>query len=116
MTPPKRVLLVDDSSLVRHALSRRITVLGFEVLQAESEEHALNVDVASLAIVVMDLELGSVDGTGIAAKLLAANPQLRVAFFTSGSTARVLERAQAIGPVFAKPDDLEHLVAWLTQT
>lgn len=113
MTPPKRVLLVDDSALVRHALSRRISALGFEALQAESEEQALHVDAASLAIVVMDLELGSVDGTGIAAKLLSTNPKLRVAFFTSGSTAPVLERARAIGPVFAKPDDLEQLVAWL---
>ena len=68
---------------------------------------------AEIDVVVMDLELGTADGTSIAARLLSANPSLRIAFFTSGSSAPVLERAQAIGPVFAKPDELEQLIAWI---
>lgn len=113
MTPSKRVLLADDSALVRHALSRRLTALGFEVVEAGTDEDAQGVDAATIAFVVMDLELGAADGTVTAARFRAANPLVRVAFFTSGSSVAVLERAKALGPVFAKPDELDQLIAWM---
>lgn len=114
MPPPSpRALLVDDSELVRHALSRRLKPLGFEVLDAETEEEALAVDISTVSVVVLDLELGIADGTEVAQKILLANPHVRVAFFTSGSTVAVLERARAMGPIFAKPDELDQLIAWM---
>jgi CheY-like chemotaxis protein len=113
MTPTLRILLADDSALVRHALSRRLRALGYEVVEADTDEDAQAVDAATITFVVMDLELGVADGTETAARIFAANPSVRVAFFTSGSSAEVLLRAKAIGPVFAKPDEFEQLIAWM---
>lgn len=113
---PRRVLLVDDSALVRHALSRRLGSLGFEIVHAETDVEANAVDAKSLAAVVLDLELGTTDGTLVAQRVLLSNPSARVAFFTSGSSLAVLERARSIGPVFAKPDELDQLIAWLRET
>jgi len=114
MTPsPIRVLIADDSQVVRQAISRRLAGKGLDVVEAESEEEALAFDAALLSAVVLDLELGVADGTMVAERIRAANAQVRIAFFTSGSTDAVLTKARAIGPVFSKPDEIDDLVTWI---
>jgi DNA-binding response OmpR family regulator len=113
MTSLPRVLLVDDSALVRHALARRLGPMGFDIVHAETDAEAAKVDASTVKFVVLDLELGPADGTRVAERLLAENPNVRIAFFTSGSSLEVLERARQLGPVFAKPDELDQLIAWL---
>lgn len=107
-----RTLLVDDSPVVRRALARRLAASGVSTLEASSAAEAEAL-VEPFDAVVMDLELGAIDGAEVALSLRGRNPALRVAFFTSGSTAEVLRRASEIGPVFAKPDDLDALAAWV---
>ena len=58
------------------------------------------------------LELGADDGSLAAERLRATYSDLRLAFFTGGASPEVLGRARQLGRVFAKPDELDALLAW----
>lgn len=109
---PKRVLVADDSALVRLTVARGVRGRGCEVVESDSVKAASAVDAATLACAVLDLDLGDGWGTDVAARLREAAPELPIAFFTSEKSGAVVERARAIGPVFAKPHDLERAIDW----
>jgi DNA-binding response OmpR family regulator len=112
LVPPRRVLVADDSALVRDILTRRAVHLGFEVVPCDSVLATRKVDAAGLACAMLDLDLGDGRGTDVAAELRASRPGLPIAFFSSG-TPEQTAAARAFGPVFLKPDDLEDAIAWL---
>jgi len=107
------VLLVDDSAVVRRVLGRRLTAAGLAVHEETTSAGARAVDTAGLACAIIDIELPDGSGIDLAAAMLERNPSLRVAFFTSSTATPVVERARALGHVFAKPD-LERLLAWVS--
>jgi DNA-binding NarL/FixJ family response regulator len=62
---------------------------------------------------LLDLDLGDGDGDDVARALHARRPDLPVAFFSASTSAELVDRARAIGPVFAKPGELDAAVAWV---
>lgn len=108
-----RVLVADDSAVARLALVRRVRAAGCEVVEGDSLRGALLVDATTLACALLDLDLGDGWGTDVAERLRAASAGLPVAFFTGGAPADALDRARALGPVFAKPEELDGAVAWV---
>ncbi len=114
--PTRRVLIADDSAVARVSVARKVRAAGLDVVEQESAAGASSVDAAALACALLDLDLGDGDGTDVAGRLRASNGSLPIAFFTSERTPESLARAAAIGPVFAKPDDLAAAVAWILQS
>jgi CheY-like chemotaxis protein len=111
LVPPRKVLIADDSRLTRGILSERITSVGLQVLLCDCGASAKAVDAAQLSCALLDLDLGDGTGTEVAASLRAVRPELPIAFFSGSATAQ--PAAQALGPVFAKPDELEDAIAWV---
>lgn len=107
-----RVLIADDSAVARLALTRRVRAEGLEVVEHESAAAAAAVDPADLDGALLDLELGDGLGTDVAERLRARAASLPVAFFTSTREGEAVARAATMGPVFAKPDELDLAVAW----
>lgn len=108
-----RVLVADDSAVVRVTLARRLRAEGRDVLESDSAAAAITVDGATLACALLDLDLGDGWGTDVAERLRGIRPELPVAFFTSESGGSdVVARARTFGPVFAKPDELDRAIAW----
>ena len=107
-----KVLLADDSPLARDILSRRVEATGLVALACESAAVARGEDATDLACALLDIDLGDGDGTEVAETLRATRPDLPVAFFSSAAP-EASARARTLGPVFAKPDDLEAAVAWV---
>jgi DNA-binding response OmpR family regulator len=111
------VLIADDSPVVRLSVARRVRAAGLAVLERDSAASAGAVDAASIACALLDLDLGDGYGTDVAERLREAKESLPIAFFTSTRAGtpndEKLERAAALGPVFAKPDDLDAAVAWV---
>jgi DNA-binding NtrC family response regulator len=105
------VLLVDDSSVARLAVARRLEDEGLDVRTACSAAEARAVDVATCDCAIIDVDLEDTSGPDLATELRGMSPSLPVAFFTAGATDELVERSQVQGPVFTKPD-LEPLVAW----
>jgi CheY-like chemotaxis protein len=110
------VLLVEDDSLVRPALTRSLRGAGCRVLAAESPEEALRVARAhagSIDLLISDVIMPGSTGPALREELLRERPDLR-ALFISGYTADVLrDREPTLSPVelLHKPFRGEELAA-----
>jgi CheY-like chemotaxis protein len=107
----RKVLLVDDSPVVRRVLAPRLASEGFHVREASSAADVVDSDANLLACAIIDLELAERDGTDLASALLARRRSLPVAFFTASGDSPLRERARAQGPVFDKPN-VDAIVEW----
>jgi DNA-binding response OmpR family regulator len=108
-----RVLIADDSPVVRLSVARRVRAEGREVIDRDSAASASEVNADELACALLDLDLGDGFGTDVAARLREASAALPIAFFTSETTGEVLARAADFGPVFEKPGGIDEAVAWV---
>jgi CheY-like chemotaxis protein len=106
-----RVLVADDSAVVRVALVRRFKSAGLDVVEAASVAEAKALDPSQVDIAVLDFDLGDGYGDAIAAHLRAAKPTLPLCFFTSSSN-DAHEKAGPFGPIFTKPEEADKAIAW----
>jgi DNA-binding NtrC family response regulator len=113
VSPPKRVLVADDSSVVREVVVKRLQGAGIDAQGRDSVASARESDPASISCALLDLDLGDGTGIEIAQALRAARPELPVAFFSSGAAPELVAEARALGPVFEKPGDLDLALAWV---
>lgn len=112
MLMPLRVLVADDSAVVRTALARRFRSAGAEVVEAASVAEAKAVDPGAVDVAVLDFDLGDGYGDAIAAHLHAVRPGLPLCFFTS-STQEAREKASPYGRIFTKPEQADQVIAWV---
>ena len=110
-----RVLVADDSAVVRMALVRRFRLAGYDVVEARTAAEAGAVDPTTLDLAVLDFDLGDGWGDQIAERLRATSADLPIAFFTSTEPGETEARLRPYGPTFAKPGDTEGLVAWVAK-
>jgi len=111
-----RVLVVDDEENHRRTLAIGLRLEGFEVLEAEDGERALEVLERELAdVAIVDLMMPGLNGLELARKLRFRCADLKVLLTSAYHLSeRQLERADvgAIGFV-PKPYALKDLVAFL---
>ena len=107
----RKILLADDSLVVRAALEKRLSAAGLNVVAVGSAAEALGLDARSLACAVLDVDLGDGNGLNVAEALVARNAALRVAFFTSGDAPPPSTRF--VASTFDKSKDVDRLVAWV---
>lgn len=94
--PRKRpgVLVVEDESAVRNAISRLLQGEGYVVLEAENGATALELlaggDAARINLVLTDLRMPVMDGRQLAAALARLRPSLPI-IFMSGFTAQMMD-------------------------
>ena len=82
-----RILVVDDDPDLLHLISLRLSVAGYEVIQAESGEQALQrVHEAHPQAVITDLRMEGMDGHALFARLHAETPSLPVIILTAHGT------------------------------
>ena len=80
-----RILIVEDEFLIRLTLSEALADEGFDVVEAESGDAALQLVEADPAIRLMltDMQLpGSLDGAQLAGRARDCNPELPIIFVT----------------------------------
>ena len=113
---PATVLVADDSPVARYTLTRRLRAEGFAVIEQENATvPAANV-VTQLACALLDIDLGrGEDGRELAKGLRAVREGLPIGFFTGSSDPAVVEGAREMGPVFAKPEELERAMEWVRE-
>lgn len=102
-TTGNRILVVEDEFLIRLTLSEVLADEGYEVLEAESGDEAVDIIEANpdIAVLLTDIQLpGLLDGRALVQRARAMRPDLPVIFMTG--------RPDAIEP---KPGAREMYVA-----
>jgi FixJ family two-component response regulator len=107
------VLIVDDSDVARRALAKRLAAEGHASVEHASATAGCAASVDGVACAVLDLELGDGDGVEVAVALRSRAPELPIAFFSGAAEGPIGRRAAAYGRVYAKPNELDALAAWV---
>jgi len=111
-----RILVVDDSALVRKVLERLLAERGMETLQFAQVEAVADLDTRSLGAAILDVEVDEASGIELGRALLDRDPSLPVAFLTGTTDPNLIREARALGPVFEKGDDLTPVATWASST
>ena len=82
------VLIVDDEAAFVDVLSRRLTLRGFEVVQANSGEQALDLigRVPNIEVAVLDLKMSGLDGLATLERIKQDYPLVEVIMLTGHGT------------------------------
>lgn len=113
--PMRLLLLVEDDPLVRTTLAEALADAGFEVLEAEDAESALQMvaEQGDLAALLTDINLPGADGFALARAARRIRPNLPVVY-ASGRIGEADPRRAIPGATFlAKPFSLACAVAAL---
>jgi two-component system cell cycle response regulator len=114
--PPARVLVADDSALVRSMMRDHLMAAGYEVLEAQDGEEALaRVRATAPDVVLLDRDMPRLDGLAVLDAMQAdqATAAIPVVFVTGRATA--IELAEGLGhgahDYVRKPVEAAELVA-----
>jgi CheY-like chemotaxis protein len=110
-----RILLVDDSLLSRKLASAALVGGGFDVLEAENGEEALDVALSErLDLILLDLGLPGISGYDVARHLRAVPDMQHIPIIavTGDGTQEAVEEAQMAGinGLIVKPVNRDYLV------
>jgi DNA-binding NtrC family response regulator len=111
----RRILILDDEEGFRRSLRAYLEDEGFEVLEAESGEQALEIVVRSrIDAVIVDIRLPGIDGNAFMECAHRFHPDLRFLVFTGSVDYQLPDRFRKLGineaRVFFKPlDDMAAL-------
>ena len=107
-----RVLIVEDEFLIRLTLAEALGDEGFEVLEAESGDVALEILEADPAIKLLltDIQLpGALDGRMLAERIRASVPMLPIIYMTGHPNPG--DQASALDVFISKPYTLNDICA-----
>jgi two-component system response regulator AtoC len=112
---PRRVLVVDDESLIRWSITETLSGLGLDVEQAEDAASALRHIIASprgFDVILLDLRLPDMRDLSLMGTVRQLQPEASVILMTAFGSDEVVERAIALGAqtVLHKPFALGTLV------
>lgn len=105
------ILVVDDDPLVRSAIARALTELGYKVREAADGVEALAaLGEDPLSLVILDYVMPGMDGADVAREIAALDPDLPVIFSTGHAALRALRAAAGDDvPILQKPFTLDEL-------
>lgn len=120
ISPPVRVLIVDDEALIRWSLSERLSGAGYTVYEAGDGAAALRFfrdEAAPIDLVVLDLKLPDTDGVTLLKQIRRVCPACRVILMTAFGTPDALAeaRSQGVYDVLPKPFNLDKMLNTVEQ-
>jgi DNA-binding NtrC family response regulator len=108
-----RLLLVDDDEAVRITLAANLELEGFEIIEAESAEHALQLlPTVSVDVVLSDVRMAGMNGVDMFLQIKERHPDLPVILSTAFSSDSLMEQALLAGifTLLPKPFKLDSAV------
>ena len=117
--PPPHLLLVDDESALRTVTAERLRERGFEVVEADTGERALELlDQFAFDVLVTDLRLPGVDGRQVVKSAVGRYPAIIAIVITGYGTVKDAVDAikQGASDFVAKPFQFDELMHVLHKT
>jgi DNA-binding response OmpR family regulator len=107
----KKILVVDDESSIREALSKVLQAEDYEVVTAENGQEAIEkIKSEKIELMLLDLGLPVKDGWDIVIWLAQVNPLLPVIIITGRWNQRELAEKMGADALMDKPLDVPHLL------
>lgn len=105
METGEKILVVDDNSFLRIAVSKMLSLLGYEVVSADSGENGLSLFLKNkFDIVLSDYEMPGMDGVAFACSIKKSSPRTPVVIMTGAEKEAVFFReSNAVDEVISKP-------------
>jgi CheY-like chemotaxis protein len=108
------ILLVEDHALTRHNMAGFLSRCGYQVVEAETGEDALQLikDVDNFDVVITDLRMpGMVNGLDVLAYQAKVSPGTGAILVTAFGSEDIKDQARSLGAVFIdKPINLRSLL------
>ena len=107
------ILLVDDDAAVRRVVREALArALACKVVEFADGHEAIEMAKTSrFSVAVLDVEMPTIDGAELAARLLAIDPDLPVVFLTGSLREDLTAQLEKLGrTVLRKPVEREELV------
>ena len=112
----RKILLVEDETIVREALRDWLVEDGYDVEVAENGEEALEkIKEEEFGVIVLDLKLPGIDGLQVFEEAKEIKPETKGVIITAYPSKETLEKAKRLGLLdyLAKPfkaEDLEKII------
>jgi CheY-like chemotaxis protein len=105
METGEKILVVDDNNFLRMAVSEMLSMLGYEVLSADSGENGLSLFFKNkFDIVLSDYEMPGMDGVAFACSVKKSSPRTPVVIMTGAGRETVFFiKSTAVDEVISKP-------------
>ena len=107
------ILVVDDEALIRWSLTERLKSEGYDVLEAETGQAALDTLAEGVDLVLLDYRLPDTDGVSVLRKIKEFDQDILVILLTAFATVDTAVEAMKLGAYhFAnKPFNLDEVAA-----
>jgi CheY-like chemotaxis protein len=93
-----RLMIVDDNKLMRKTIIQMVTQKEDEFMECSSGEEAVaNYSAFDPDWILMDIQMGEMNGFMAAERILLDNPKINIAFVTNHNTEIYRETARNIG-------------------
>ena len=105
METGEKILVVDDNNFLRIVVSKMLSLLGYEVLSADSGENGLSLFLKNkFDIVLSDYEMPGMDGVAFACSIKKTSPRTKVIIMTGAGRETVFSRKNtAVDEAISKP-------------
>ena len=111
--PTPKILVVDDEALIRWSLTERLKSEGYEVLEADAGNKALELLTEGIDLVLLDYKLPDIDGVTVLRKIKEFDQDILVILLTAYASVETAVEAMKLGAYhFAnKPFNLDEIAA-----
>lgn len=120
MEHPKSILIVDDSRVARMMTARVIKEVYQDIVitEADSGEQCLQMlESATPDLILMDINMGGIDGIETSSMILTANPDQNIAVCSANIQSGMQDKVTDLGITFiSKPILAEKLKSFVEQS
>ena len=111
------ILVIDDEQLIRRSIGKRLTVAGYQVLEAEDGKTAIEKAATGVDLAILDYRLPDLDGLSVLKQIRQIDPDVLVILLTAYASVDTAVEAMKLGAYhfMNKPFDLEALAALVEQ-
>ena len=111
------ILVIDDEQLIRRTVSTRLKAAGYQVVEAENGESAIERATAGVDLAILDFRLPDMDGLAVLKQIRQIDPDVLVILLTAYASVETAVEAMKLGAYhfMNKPFDLEALAALVEQ-
>ena len=111
------ILVVDDEQLIRRSIAKRLSTVGYTVLEAENGKVALEQAAKGVDLAVLDYRLPDLDGLSVLKQIRQVDPDVLVILLTAYASVATAVEAMKLGAYhfMNKPFDLEALATMVEQ-